>query len=380
MRIRAEIQKLLLRAILLAICLCVRLSLQSQAPTHDSLEYYELSTRLRTEYELFPDPDAYTFLAGGHWYGSHENSLSRHPSSTLYAGLGVINAQHPDWIFILGDVVRDANDPLQVRAFNDLKQKLVGNHQVVPGNHDLSRDQFYEPGLGPKADYLIHKGDPYIFLNTESLRFGGGRAMLHLLQDISGKIKNNSSPNLFVFSHRLLWALAEPGFLEMDDFANQPFAPQVNADTVQMIYDAVLKLAEKRTLHWFSGDIGASWSETAFYDHSVDNKRHFYAAGLGDCVDDAIWSVRVNGKKQVSAKLLMLNGYNPHDLDYYSLEGWRKRMQARQGFGESSLGKKIKEFLLVPKFWIGLGLGVLLTLGISGLWRRLRSVKSSRPQ
>jgi hypothetical protein len=374
MRTLAAIMSHFRGATLLLLALCLHACLHAQVPGPDTLALRDevLSTRLQDplDFPMGSDSGSYTFLAGGHWYGAHENVHSKHPAASLYAGIDRINAQRPDWIFILGDVVRSASDPLQLSAFQDLEQQLVGQHQIVPGNHDLYQERHYHPRLGKLSDYGIIEGHPHVFLNTESLRFGGGRAMLQLLDGIGHKIGGNKSPHLFVFSHRLLWALAEPGFQEMDDFANQPFAPAVSADTVRLVYDAVLRLAGDRTLHWFSGDVGASWSETAFHDQSADGKRHFYAAGLGDCGDDGLWHVHVSPAGHVSARFLLLNGADAHGDDYYTLAQWRTRMQARQGIGSSSLGKRIQQLLGVPKFWVGLGVGFLLALGVGYFWRR----------
>ncbi len=343
--------------------------------TMSPMDLQMLSTRL-IEDDGFKaiDTTGITFLAAGHWYGAHENSLSLYPSSSLYAHVAQLNDVHADWIFTLGDAVRDANDRRQVDAFGALRHQIEGNHLLVPGNHDLLTTGQYNAALGKLISDTLHNGDSYLFLNTESLRFGGGKAMLDDLKD--GSIACRACNNVFVFSHRLLWALTEPGFQEMDDFANEPFAPMVDADTLEMVYAAVLKLASGRPLHWFSGDVGASWSEQVFYDHSADGLRHFYAAGLGDCKKDAFWQVHVDTLGVVTPRILLLDEVEKAgSLEEYDMAHWRVRMHERRAMGEKTFGERTWGVVKSRKFLLGLGAGLLVAVGLVFLWLLRRRTK-----
>ncbi len=307
-------------------------------------------------------PVGYSFMAAGHWYGAHENVRSPYPASTLLNASGLFDNLQPHRVYILGDAMRDVDDPVQVAGFNYACGQLHSIPYMVPGNHDLMADgQFY--GHFQACDML--EGDLLICLNTEMLRYGGGKTMLAQLSDTSGSC--HTGRNLFVFSHRLLWALAEPGFAEMDDFANEPFAPMVDADTVQLIYNAVLELAGDRPLHWFSGDIGASWSETVFHDVSADGQRHFYAAGLGDCKEDAFWRVVVDSLGHVETSLVpLVPSGQERDPSHYDLAHWRERMLAKRAAEQPSVWEQVSGLIASKKFWLGIviGLGIATAIGL----------------
>jgi hypothetical protein len=175
---------------------------------------------------------------------------------------------------------------------------------------------------------------------------------------------------VFVFSHRLLWALTEPGFAEMDDFANEPFAPLVHADTLEMVYNAVLKLAGDRPMYWFSGDIGASWSMNVFEGNSQDGKRHFYAAGLGDCEDDAFWEVNVDSLGNVRANIFWLSPKPGEDSLTHDLDHWRKTMSNRYACNRPSYLAQLKANWKI--LLLGSVLGMVLLATFNWWWRRRR--------
>ena len=312
---------------------------------------------------------AFSFIAGGHWYGAHENSRSLFPASSLYANIAAINAVDPDYIFVLGDAVRNADDPVQVAAFGELCASFKARTQLIPGNHDYLSRGSYNTQLGEQYPYRVVAGNLLIFLDTESLVHGGGKAMLRQLAQIP--TDSLTGKNVFVFSHHLLWALTEPGFMDMDDFANEPFAPKVNADTVRMVYDKVLELVGQRKMHWFSGDVGASWSESVFIDHSQDRNRHFYAAGLGDSETDALWQVEVYADGNVFPQLLRLGGTKDHELDYYNFWHWQDRMEARRYNERLGWDERIFAVLGSGKFWIGALSGLAIAFGVFFWWRRI---------
>lgn len=356
----------------LLVLLCVRSQADAQSASRrnvlDNNDYGDFLGQATIDHE-------FSFLAGGHCYGAHENVRSTMAASSLYAAIPQIKALKPNFIFLLGDVVRDANDSLQVESFSQLTDQLQSIIRILPGNHDLQTNG-RPPDQFPMR--LMHTGvhrDQMLLLNTESLRLGGGKAMLDQIRAAEADIQflpdRPLDRNLFVFSHRLLWALTEPGFAEMDDFANEPFASSVRRDTLKMVYEAVLKLAGKRPIHWFSGDIGASWSENAFYDHSPDNLRHFYAAGLGDGPEDAFWHVEVDSLGNVNANLWMLNGQQPQRKDYHSLAGWRERMTAKRAAAQVPFGQRLGAILRGRNFWMGFVAGVIACLVVCEAIRRI---------
>jgi hypothetical protein len=317
---------------------------------------------------------SYTFLAAGHWYGAHGNARAIAPASSLYAGLDRIKALHPKLIFALGDLVRDGDDQRQWVALNQLIASMGSQTWNVLGNHDLSQDaakntRFFTLNGGTNTLLqLEYHGDQFLLLETEALRFGGAKGLLEQLHQAEAA---NPGRNLFVFSHRLLWALAEPGFEEMDDFANAPFAPEVNRDSLKMVYDAVLKLAGEAQLYWFSGDIGAEWSDHLFEGSSADSKRHFYAAGLGDSDEDAFWQVNIAADGAV--RVLALPLFQPTTQvvgKAYGLEEWRLAAKMRATEEQHTQQTTGDSLLKSKKLWLGLGLGLCLGFALAWLLKR----------
>jgi hypothetical protein len=323
-------------------------------------------TALGQDTSTDPSGKGYSFMAGGHWYGAHENSLSVSPSASLFAAVRKINRLQPKWIFALGDVVRNADDPQQIWAHQSLLDMITAEVILAAGNHDLMRNGFLNPALGVSHWHFYHAGDRFLILNTEELRLGGSKKLLTWLQD--SLAVQPAGRNLFVFSHRLLWALAEPGLAEMDDFANEPFRTAVNADTARLVYEAVCRLAGEGPLHWFSGDVGTSWSFTVFEGQGAHHLRHFYAAGLGDRPEDAFWHVHVDAEGQVKADVFPLGLLEVDKMHHYDLPWWRKYIAAQQKNAGDTFGMRVKRFLGSKQLWVGVAMGILLVLG----WRGLR--------
>ncbi len=305
----------------------------------------------------------YTFLAAGHWYGANENYQSIGPAASLLGAIDKIKAAQPNWVFALGDVVRNSDNAQQVAQYQHTLEAFGCPTILVPGNHDLLADGSLPPSIGAELPCQRAYGDQFIFLDTEKLLQHRGHELLKQLQALPSEC--DGGQNLFVFSHRLMWALAEPEFEQMDEFANEPLRDKVDLDTLKLVFDAVGKLARNRPIYWFSGDIGASWSLPVFEGHSQDQKRHYFAAGLGDTEEDAFWQVQVDEEGKVSTSLLSLA---PVEVQrpMYNLAYWEREMAARAGQNKTGfLSKFVAE-------WKVLLVGVVLGIGLAFLLMRFR--------
>ncbi|MFN8394131.1 MAG: metallophosphoesterase [Bacteroidia bacterium] len=314
----------------------------------------------------------YSFLAGGHWYGAHENVHSLRVASSLYAAIPAIKAAQPDRIFALGDVVRDAGDVRQIHGFVDLQTEIGVGIRVAPGNHDLNRNGYFRfpHRFGTGNTFTYFNGDRFLVLNTEMLVNKQSHDLIEFVQKSFVDVPEGR--NLFVFTHRLVWALAEPGFSEMDDFANEPIGDKAPLDSIKMLYDAVCRHAPSGRMWWFSGDVGASWSLTLFEGRSRDGLRHFYAAGLGDRPEDAFWRVDVDSLGEVNVSpfpLVDAKALEPHqDLQY-----WRGKMKEVMAENQAPGGLGFGRLLQTLSLWIGLVLGALIgVLGMYVIRRRKR--------
>lgn len=310
----------------------------------------------------------YTFLAGGHWYGAHENVHSLRCASSLYAALPAIQAARPDRVFALGDVVRDASDARQIQGFLDLRRQIGVPVHLAPGNHDLLKDGSLPPALGPDHLHFYDHSDRFLVLNTEDLARKQVRRLLYYVQDSLGGMPQGR--NLFVFTHRLYWALAEPGMSEMDDFANEPLGDLAPLDSIKLLHDAICRLGPPGKLWWFSGDVGASWSLTLFEGESRDGQRHFYAAGLGDRAEDAFWRVEVDSLGAVQVRPFPLVDAQALGSEH-GIQHWRSKMKEVMAENNAPGGLSIRGILTRRSLWIGLVLGAVIgAIGVAAVRRR----------
>ncbi len=344
------------------ICLIpMQLSAQNESVASDRVR--ELPSASLYEMEAPITGTGYRFLAAGHWYGANENYQSIGPAASLLGAIDKIKAAQPNWVFALGDVVRNSDNVQQVAQYQYTLEAFGCPTILAPGNHDLLADGSLPPSIGAELPCQRAYGDQFIFLNTEKLLQHRGHELLKQLKELPSEC--DEGQNLFVFSHRLIWALADPEFERMDEFANEPLRDRVDLDTLKMVFDAVGKLARNRPIYWFSGDIGASWSLPVFEGHSQDQKRHYFAAGLGDTEEDAFWQVQVDEEGKVTTSLLSLAPVEVqrpiYDLDY-----WEREMAARAGQHKTGF---LDKFVAESKV---LCIGVLLGIGLAFLLMRFR--------
>lgn len=281
----------------------------------------------------------------------------------MYAAIPAIQAAQPDRIFALGDVVRDASDARQVEGFMDLQRQLGVPVHLAPGNHDLLKDGSLPAAFGPDHQHFYDHGDRFLVLNTEGLARKQLGPLLKYVQDSLAALPQGR--NMFVFTHRLVWALGEPGLSEMDDFANEPIGDLAQLDSIKLLYDAICRLGAPGKLWWFSGDVGASWSLTLFQGESRDSLRHFYAAGLGDRAEDALWQVRVDSLGEVKVEAFPLvdaKALDPHQDVHY----WRGRMKEVMAENKAPGGLGFGQLLTTRSLWIGLILGAVI--GVLGMF------------
>ncbi|MBL0017509.1 MAG: metallophosphoesterase [Bacteroidetes bacterium] len=108
----------------------------------------------------------YTFLAAGHWYGANENYQSIGPAASLLGAVDKIKAAQPNWVFALGDVVRNSDNAQQVAQYQHTLEAFGCPMILVPGNHDLLADGSLPPSIGAELPCQRAYGDQFIFLDT----------------------------------------------------------------------------------------------------------------------------------------------------------------------------------------------------------------------
>ena len=149
-------------------------------------------------------------------------------------------------------------------------------------------------------------------MNTEKWLDPNDRSAGQFLAEVEDAfgIGRERFDRLFVFSHRLPWALCDERFADsgLDAKTNAPLAETRDRERMCALYQRVLALAGGRPLYWFGGDVGTSSSFSAGQDHFPENDQHFIACGLGDRPSDQLVRVVIPREGPVRLQFLSLTG------------------------------------------------------------------------
>ncbi|MEM0997044.1 MAG: hypothetical protein AAGN35_08195 [Bacteroidota bacterium] len=326
---------------------------------------------------------SYTFLAGGHLYGAHENERSIYPAASLLANFKRMSASPATFLVALGDIMRNSGDSAMIRAtataFAGLEMPVFN----APGNHDLRDRAAYEkafatgganaffkfPGSANQVGFFI-QDDYFVILDTEYLLEEGESSNLFGFIDRESKRleKRARRPrHVFVFSHRLLWALCESALGPADALANEPIAGIVAQETACKAVKAVTGLPHSGEVYWISGDVGTHWSVPLLYGYDAANQLHVIANGIGDTPEDVLLKVTVSPEGKVALGTYPLSDRKWKAVESYTLDYWQaqpKSSAAGEGFWAKVIAATSGEV-----FWLALIAGMVLALGASRLFR-----------
>lgn len=331
----------------------------------------------------------YSFLAGGHLYGAHENERSVFPAASLLGNINRLNANPTKFFMATGDIIRTAKDPAMIEA---ARTAFSGFNQPVfnaPGNHDLDDRNAYEtafgivspntffrfPGSANQIGFFM-RDDFYMIMDSEYLLEGQTSQILSFLDRELKRLKERPTKvrHVFVFSHRLVWALCSDEFAGADDIANEPLQGKVNADSACIVVDRVLELPHTGETYWISGDVGTHWSVPLLYGINKSKKLTAIATGIGDTQEDALLKVSVSPEGKVSFGTLALTNASWNPVETYTLAYWEKNEKSREN-SDSNSGflAKIKAAIGGEVFWGALAIGLLLGFVVA---RTLRKKKN----
>ena len=267
----------------------------------------------------------YSFLVGGHLYGSQKQSY--YPANTLTSNIAEINGSSASFFVGLGDVIRET-DTNQIAFFRE----LLTNNLSMPfynavGNHDVQNRKLYSEFFGETYFYFEHKNDLFVFLDTEldSARISGAQ-LIFLKKVLHNFTHNNSDGNVFVFMHKLIWnELPEFGILK--DHTNQAYSWLDSSYYSTQLQPLFAETAKNNPVFIFSGDIGTKISHTLFYHFDDRSRISYIANGLGDTDEDALIQVKVSEKGRVSFSTVPLSTEMSGDLEDYGVEFWERKFQ-----------------------------------------------------
>ena len=310
----------------------------------------------------------FTFVVTGHIYGDGVNQ-SGYPASTFLGNMDYIeNDLQPSFIWFTGDVFRDISYdyPFYKKSLFDKTQIPLFN---AVGNHDLS-GSFYQDEVG-ETYYSFKIGrNLFITLDAElddSQIIGEQFDFLRFELD---KAMKDEVLNVFICSHRPIWAETNPTFQGL--FSGN--TRSVFGDNfVEDIEPLLNSYQEHYSIYWFSGSMG-NVPVSFFYHKEDDLDITYIQTAIRNIPRDAILDVKVkNGK--VAFTPLSLTGQQLEALEYYNMDFWKEYKKPVAQFNYRLIPLYIKQTLTSHYFWYGMGAMVMLFFVGGLILRRIRKFK-----
>jgi hypothetical protein len=315
-----------------------------------------------------PDaPQEYSFLVTGHVYGSH--SPSTYPAASFLANVESFNAMGARFFVTLGDIVQHCNE-VDIGIF----ERTVADALDMPlfnacGNHDVSKRELYKSHFGETYLAFRYCSELYLVLDTE---LGKGQIegeQLDFVLDCLDEARDSEDvKNIFVLSHRLLWAIGNEPINSILPYVNGPtFHPKTATSFTDLILPELFTLSESRSVYLISGDVGCEWSLPLFYQKDANHDVTYVACGLGESERDAVVKVNVTEEGEVTFTPVSLSGEELQKMDYYGVDYWTEHGPDRRGAVADT-----EEDVLTGDFVSGVVLGGFLGLALVGGFLLLR--------
>lgn len=309
----------------------------------------------------------YTIIVSGHFHGASTNT-STFPAATLLANLDTLNSLHASFMICLGDMFLDVNDAYlehyQRSLFSKLKMPLFN----AVGNHDLSNGNMYERTFG-KTYYYFRKGaEVFIILNSE-LNDGSIKGeQLAMLKNAITESLSKGIKNIFVFSHRPVWAEESPKYSKLFRDNTRTAVGKNNFSTeIEPILKAV---AKKKNVFWISGSMGGG-PASFFYDKDEDSQITYMQTAIRDLPRDAVLLINFNhGVPEM--KGISLTGENLLPVQKYNTGFWNSSVPEEKKFNYRLLPLIISKAFLHIYFWTGFIMATVIVIIVSMVkkWKR----------
>ncbi len=307
------------------------------------------------------------FFAIGHAYGAPENAHSIYPASSLMANVERINAAKPDFVALLGDIVR-RSEPEQFRMLRrGLLDRIRAPVFNAVGNHDMTDRAAYESAFG--RTYRSFRRGParFVFLDTLLNRYhivGEQKNMLDRAIDEVGRDPDLAT--LCIFMHHPIYFPGDPHFARvwaLCNGKNHPPESNFRADFLPQL----VRLAESKQVLLIADDVGVSWSFPLMYEKRGE-RFHCIATGLGDMDRDCIVKFVLDGPR-VSVEPISLAGRPLPPLTQYTAESVAKQFAIAP-----ATGAKRHKFRHWKRFALGFVAAsaswLLAAIGFACWWRK----------
>lgn len=154
--------------------------------------------------------DSYSFGVGGHLYGASKNHNSVFPSSSFLGNIDRINSSNISFFVSLGDNFRRLTEEHIGHFKSTVASRLKMPFFNAVGNHDVTNRERYEAHFGKTYYDFIFGNELFIILDTEWVTGDiAGNQLDYLFNAIQRYQENPDIRNVFIFSHKLIWAVDE---------------------------------------------------------------------------------------------------------------------------------------------------------------------------
>jgi hypothetical protein len=302
------------------------------------------------------------FIVAGHLYGEGDRPKI-YPQTTLLANIDFINSLNPHFFISLGDNVANGDDLNQVEGFNKIfVSKLNVPFYTAWGNHDGERTKLRSRLKSPTYFSFTINNSVFIFLDTElNNKELNGEMLIFFIRELIKSFKNIKTENIFILSHKLIWATDHAQFKIVVANSNESSIEPYHRFKFFMkkVNKIIKEKPLEKKLFWVSGDIGKFYSLPLLYHKDSMRNIEYIATGIGDTNNDLILNFEIESKKVkieayslLSNKLVKTESFNLAVWNnYFSYCNYLKVRFLR--------ASRIK--LLVLSTFFGLVLGVLTT-------------------
>ncbi len=292
--------------------------------------------------------EGYSFLVAGHIYCPDEKSI--YPANSIISNISLLNNAGAGWMVLLGDIIQ-CTGRREIEALKDsFLMKLDFPVFNAPGNHDLSNREMYKECFGETFFSFQYSTELFIFLDSE-ISDGKleGDQLKFIMKNIEFCRKSSRIKNIFIFSHRLLWAIGNYPYNRIIPFVNYPSAHHNKANTISAIILPELKSLTDKKVYFISGDIGCSCGISLFYEKDKTSNVTYVATGINDTQGDMICQVTVDKSGKVIFSPISLTGKKLKLIECFGLDYWTEYFKQKNKNKVNSL--KLAFFSLGVVFW-----------------------------
>lgn len=304
---------------------------------------------------VIDDSLRYEFIVTGHLHGA-STSRSGFPAASLLANLDTLNSVSPAFMISLGDLFLEVNEENIANYRKSFFSRINYPLFNAVGNHDAGK--LYESRFGSTWSGFSIGSEMFIILDTE--KDDGsitGEQYAFMEKQLKAAGNDPRVKNVFVFSHRPVWAEGSPRFKDIfSDNTRSAYSNNFQSE----IKPLLIGIARVKSVYWMSGSMGSA-PASFFYAKEDGFNLTFIQTAIRDLPRDAVLKVSVdNGTVKLFG--VSFNGRSLKPVHEYNIDFWKTNTPAEEKFNYRLLPLMIKQTLTHRYFWFGTGFGIMLMI------------------